>query len=33
MGKKRKKVCLAAPLCVFGTIWKERNDKTFNDKE
>ena len=29
VGKKRRKAWLGAPLCLFWTIWKERNRITF----
>ena len=29
MGKKRKKVWKVAPLCLFWTIWRERNRLAF----
>ena len=31
MGKKRKKVWRAAPLCLFWTVWHERNIVTFDN--
>ena len=31
MGKKRKKIRKGVPLCIFWTIWKERNRIAFND--
>ena len=33
MGKKRKKVWRATPLCLFWTICKERNRRVFDNKE
>ena len=33
MGKKRKKAWRVAPLCLWWTIWKERNRRPFNDVE
>ena len=33
VGKKRKKAWNAAPLCLFWTLWKERNRKVFKDTE
>ena len=30
MGKKRKKVWRAAPLCLFWTVWRERNRVAFD---
>ena len=29
VGKKRKKVWKSIPLCIFWTVWKERNKLTF----
>ena len=29
VGKKRKKVWLSAPLCLFWMVWKERNSRAF----
>ena len=29
MGKKRKKIWNSIPLCIFFTIWKERNRVAF----
>ena len=29
MGKKRKKICKSIPLCIFWTVWKERNRLAF----
>ena len=31
VGKKRKEVCKAGPLCIFWTIWKARNKLAFED--
>ena len=31
MGKKRKKIWLAAPLCLFWTLWRERNRVGFEN--
>ena len=33
MGKKRRKAWLAAPLCLFWTIWKERNRIAFVNED
>ena len=32
VGKKRKRVWLAAPLCIFWMLWKERNRVTFENE-
>ena len=32
VGKKRKKIWQVVPLCLFLTIWKERNWRTFDAK-
>ena len=32
VGKRRKKVWMAAPLCLFWRIWCERNRIVFNDE-
>ena len=32
VGKKRKRVLLAAPLCLFWTLWKERNRVAFENE-
>ena len=29
MGKKRKKIWNSIPLCIFWTVWKERNKLAF----
>ena len=29
MGKKRKKIWKSIPLCIFWTVWKERNKLAF----
>ena len=31
VGKKRKKIWLAAPLCLFWTVWNERNMAAFDN--
>ena len=31
VGKKRKTVWRAGPLCIFGTVWKIRNRIAFED--
>ena len=33
MGKKRRKVWKATPLCLFWAIWKERNRIAFENEE
>ena len=33
IGKKRKKVWKAVPLCLFWTLWKEGNRRAFEDFE
>ena len=33
VGKKRKKARKTAPLCLFWTLWKERNQRAFKDSE
>ena len=33
MERKRLKVWLAMPLCHFQILWRERNCRTFEDKE
>ena len=33
VGKKRRKVWRAAPLCLFWTVWKERNRIAFENQE
>ena len=30
-GKKRKKIWMAVPLCLFWTLWRERNMEAFED--
>ena len=32
LGKKPRKVAMAAPLCLFWSAWKERNTLTFDNK-
>ena len=32
VGKKRKSVWLAAPLCLFWTLWNERNMAAFENE-
>ena len=32
MGKKRKKIWLAAPLCLFWTLWPSRNRLVFENE-
>ena len=32
VGKKRKRVWLATPLCLFWTLWNERNRATFENE-
>ena len=32
MGKKRKKIWDAIPLCIFWTVWKERNRLAFREE-
>ena len=32
MGKKRKKIWLAVPLCLFWTLWRERNRVVFENE-
>ena len=32
VGKKRKRVWLAAPLCLFWTLWNEMNKATFENE-
>ena len=31
VGKKRKKIWEATPLCIFWTVWKERNRIAFRE--
>ena len=33
VGRKRKKVWQAIPLCLLWTIWKERNNRALDNKE
>ena len=33
VGKKRKKAWRATPLCLFWTLWKERNWRAYEDLE
>ena len=33
MGKKRRKVWMAAPSCIFWVVWKERNRIAFDNEE
>ena len=33
LGKKRRKVWKAAPLCIFWVVWKERNMIAFDNEE
>ena len=33
MGKKRSKVWMTAPLCLFWVVWKERNIIAFENEE
>ena len=32
VGKKRKRVWMAAPLCIFWTLWLERNRVVFKNE-
>ena len=32
MGKKRKKIWMAAPLCLLWTLWRERNRVVFENE-
>ena len=32
MGKKRKKIWMAAPLCLFWTLWHEGNMVVFDNE-
>ena len=32
VGRKRKRVWMAAPLCLFWTLWKERNKAAFENE-
>ena len=29
MGKKRRKIWKSIPICIFWTVWKEKNRTTF----
>ena len=31
VGKKRKNIWKSVPLCIFWTVWKERNHRAFRD--
>ena len=33
MGKKRRKAWMAAPLCLFWMVWKERNKIAFVNED
>ena len=33
VGQRRAKAWRAAPLCLMWTLWKERNERAFNDVE
>ena len=33
MGKRREKAWRAVPICLMWTLWKERNERAFNDIE
>ena len=33
MGKKRSKVWMTDPLCLFWAVWKERNKIAFENEE
>ena len=33
VGKRRKKAWQMAPLCIFGSVWKERNRLAFGDED
>ena len=33
LGKKRSKVWMTAPLCLFWAVWKERNKIAFENEE
>ena len=33
MGKERKKVWFSAPLYLFWIVWKERNNRAFENEE
>ena len=33
VGRSKKKVCYAAPLCLFWTVWREWNRRVFENKE
>ena len=32
VGKKRKRICLAAPICLFWTLWRARNRLVFENE-
>ena len=32
MGKNHKKIWMAAPLCLFWTLWRERNRAVFENE-
>ena len=33
MGKKRKNIWIAAPLCLFWTMWQNRNMVVFENRD
>ena len=33
VSKRKEKAWRAAPLCLMWTLWKERNEKVFNETE
>ena len=33
MGKKRRKIWMATPLCLFWLVWKERNKVAFENED